>query len=247
MPVLLHQSTNSVHTPQQAGHTIFQNAQQGWCGWHKIDRNLTSDAKYKSILVHEKNKSIFTRVEIDLIVKWLWYFIKHYENSDEVEFSMMLLNYYLNEPDQSLHFGQLEERTRSKLLEYLAKSFFVNGDMLFESCFEGMTMANVTTSINESWHRATKKHSSGPRPNHDLEESSKRITNITERNEKKKARKTAFDANAVQAKSSDREINLRELTDYCNEKLFEQYQQRDHHFSYCFSLLQLVQQIFEPW
>ena len=94
MPVLLHQSTNSVHTPQQSGHTIFQNAQQGWCGWHKIDRNLTSDAKYKSILVHEKNKSILTRVEIDLIVKWLWYFIKHYENSDEVEFSMMLLNYY---------------------------------------------------------------------------------------------------------------------------------------------------------
>ena len=100
------------------------------------------------MLSMEKDNNIFSRVEVDIFVKWLWYFIKYYEDEDKVSFCMMLMNYYITE-DQNLHFGELGETARAKLVDYLSKSFFRNGDMLFESCFVGMTMANVNTSINQ--------------------------------------------------------------------------------------------------
>lgn len=145
-------------------HRIFDNAQQGWCGFHRINRNFTHSVEYKSILDHERNKSVYGRIEIDIIVNWMWYFIKHYKTMEEVEMSSFLLNLYLTEQDQSQHAATLESATRSKIVEFLCKSFFIHSDMLFESCFDGRTMGEVCTSINEAWHRATKIVASGPRP-----------------------------------------------------------------------------------
>lgn len=67
---------------------IFPNAMHRWCGWHRINRNFTNDSKYKSILAAAKNSNIFTRAEIDVFVRWLWYCVKHYEDEDEVQFSL---------------------------------------------------------------------------------------------------------------------------------------------------------------
>ena len=99
---------------------ILPNAQQGWCGFHKVDRNFTSNVEYRGILGAERDKDIFGRVEIDITVRWMWYFIKY--------------------------ITVLEAATRSKIVEFLCKSFFVHSDMLFESCFEGTTMEEVTTA-----------------------------------------------------------------------------------------------------
>ena len=66
---------------------VFENAMQGWCAFHKIDRNFTHCPKYKSVLDGERNKDILNRIEIDIVVRWLWYFIKNYKTMEEVELS----------------------------------------------------------------------------------------------------------------------------------------------------------------
>ena len=91
--------------------------------------------EYRGILDGERDKDIFGRVEIDIIVRWMWYFIKYYKNMGEVEMSAYLFNFYMTEEDQSEHITVLQSATRSKIVEFLCKSFFVHSDMLFESCF----------------------------------------------------------------------------------------------------------------
>ena len=96
----------------------------------------------------EKEKNGFTRVEVSVFMKWVWYFIKYYENMDEVEFLMTLFNYYLTQEPKN-HFGELQLNTQKKLVNFLASSFFISNNTSFGSYFGGMTMENVTTSINE--------------------------------------------------------------------------------------------------
>lgn len=115
--------------------------------------------------------------------------------------SSYLFNLYLTKEDQSEHIAALQAASRSKIIEFLCKSFFIHSKMLFESCFEGMTMGEVCTSINESWQRATKRVADGPRPNHDLGESSKRINKRTAQVETAKAKRAAYDATSMQAKA----------------------------------------------
>ena len=50
---------------------IFTNAMQGWCGFHKVNRNFTHSPVYKSILNIEQDKDILGRIEIDIIVRWM--------------------------------------------------------------------------------------------------------------------------------------------------------------------------------
>ena len=47
----------------------------------------------------ERDKSIFGSLEIDTIVTWMWYFIKHYNTIEEVECSAFLFNYYMTEKE----------------------------------------------------------------------------------------------------------------------------------------------------
>ena len=89
--------------------------------------------------------------------------------------------------------------------------------MLFGSCFEGMNVEEVTTSINEAWHRATKRVVGGPRPNHSLVESAKRITKRNEQNEKAKAKSAAYDATSMPGMAKDRKRYSRELTNCCKK------------------------------
>ena len=48
---------------------ILRNAQHGWCGFHKIDRNFTSHVEYRGMLDMERDKDIYGRVEINVIVQ----------------------------------------------------------------------------------------------------------------------------------------------------------------------------------
>ena len=198
---------------------IFPKAKHGWCGWHRINRNFTNDPKYKSMLAAAKNSSIFTRVEIDVVVRWLWYFIKHYEDEKEIQFSLNLLDFYLKEEDQSNHFGVIEESVRAKVRVFVTKSFQEHGHKLFEASFTGMTLGNVTTSINEAEHRAIKKHTSGPRPQDDIAESADKINEIFDSKENRKAKQVAFDATSTFGKAEDRDKNVAGLTDYVNKLL----------------------------
>ena len=209
--------------------SILPNAQHGWCGFHKVNRNFTHHVQYKSILDAAKDKDIFGRLEIDIIVRWMWYFIKYYKTMEEVEMSADMYNFYMTEEDQSEHIAALEAATRSKILEFMCKSFFVHSDMLFESCFDGMTMEEVTTSINEAWHRATKRVAGGPGPSHDVGTAAKRIHNLTEQNEQGKAKEAAFHVTSAPAKGDDRKCYVRSLTNHCNKKLFKEWKKSKYY------------------
>ena len=95
--------------------------------------------------------------------------------------------------------------------------------MFFESCFDGMTMEEVITSINEAWHRATKRIAAGPRPNHGVGEAAKQITDRTEQNDTSKAKNAAFAVTSIPAKAVDRTKYVRGLTDHCNKKLSKEH------------------------
>jgi len=202
---------------------VFENAMQAWCAFHKINRNFTHDSKYKSVLDGERSKNILNRIEIDIVVRWLWYFIKNYKTMEEVELSAFLMEYYMTEVDQTDHIAILKEDTRRKIMEFLCKSFFVHSEMLFESNFDGMTMEEVTTSIIEAWHRATKRVEGGPRPNHDLGFSMEKIKTRTDKNTTSKAKRAAFDATAKPSKQEDRLKFDTGLTDFCNRHLFNSF------------------------
>jgi hypothetical protein len=64
--------------------------------------------------MEKRNRDATSRIEIDLVVRWLWYFIKYYETEEEINLSMELLNFYLKEEDQSIHFGETSEVAREK-------------------------------------------------------------------------------------------------------------------------------------
>ena len=101
----------------------FPNASHGWCGWHRINRNFTNNSKYHASLCALKSSNIMSRIEIDVIVKWLWYFVNHYLNLEEIVLSSILMKYYVNEKDETHRFGQIPEDTCSLINQFVTKSF----------------------------------------------------------------------------------------------------------------------------
>ena len=85
----------------------------------------------------------------------------------------------------------------------------------------------------------TKRVAGGPRPNHGMGESAKRITKRTEQNETAKAKSAAYDATSMPGKAENRKRYLRELTNFCNKKLFKEYK--------CSSLYEVFRLSFNTW
>ncbi len=94
--------------------------------------------------------------------------------------------------------------------------------MLFESSFDWVSFEKVTTSICEARHRATKRVAGGPKPNHDIGESSKRITRVDRRELQTKSKDAADNATSIPSKAEDREKYSQELTDYYNRQLLKE-------------------------
>ena len=131
-------------SPRKINH-VFPNASHGWCGWHRINQNFTNNPTYHASLCAVKSSYIMLRIEIDVIMKWLWYFVKHYLNLEEIELSTILMNFYVNEKDQTHRFGQIPEATCSLINQFLTKSFFVHGQKLFEGLFYNLTLMKRAT------------------------------------------------------------------------------------------------------
>ncbi|KAL7524185.1 hypothetical protein ACHAWF_000847 [Thalassiosira exigua] len=194
-------------------------AVHAWCAWHLIDRNFTNKSYYKATLCQAKTSNIMCRVEIDNIVKWLWYLVKYYINEEEVNLSFKLLVWYLSVEDQSHHFGKLEKNVRDIIKEFLVKSFYHKRDKVFEPFQEGLTLFDSTSSGNEAENCALKRHALGPRPNHDIAEVAQRIDDVATKRDQRKQKQTSYDMNSKYAKLSDRVTNVEGVTDYANKLL----------------------------
>jgi len=94
---------------------IFPNAWQRWCAWHRINRNFLRDPQYVSILDAARKSGATSAAEIDIFTRYLWYRVKFYETSEELDFADSLMSSYLEEKDQSGHIGVLEKNCRDAL------------------------------------------------------------------------------------------------------------------------------------
>eukprot|EP00985_Skeletonema_marinoi_P000444 scaffold157_cov58-Skeletonema_marinoi.AAC.1 len=109
--------------PSVAELRLFINALHRWCAWHRINRNFTQDSKYKPTLTRVKNSCVLSKIEVDVLERWLWYFIKNYETEEEVNFCRKLLDEYLNDEQQNLHIGEVDKADRQLMLEFITSSF----------------------------------------------------------------------------------------------------------------------------
>ena len=50
---------------------VMPNTRAGRCVFHKFDRNLTSDPRYKSIIAAAKDKSVLARAKTDMLLQWI--------------------------------------------------------------------------------------------------------------------------------------------------------------------------------
>ena len=199
---------------------LFKRALHRWCAWHRINRNFTQLPKYKPTLTRVKNSSVLSKIEIDVLERWLWYFIKNYETKEEVDFCLVLLEAYLDDDQQNLHIGEVDKIDRQLILEFITSSFKNYRQKLFESEFNTCAhMGNVTTSASEGYHRGLKKAALGPRPDDDLCIAAKKIVDLANVREDEKSKKAASDANSTFGKADDRERTVREFSTFCNKKL----------------------------
>ncbi|KAL7551652.1 hypothetical protein ACHAWF_014837 [Thalassiosira exigua] len=205
----------------------WSNAENAYCAWHIIDRNFLSDPEYKASICEAKADSVLTRVEIDIIVKWLWYLVKYYVSDEEVALSFSLLSWYLGVEDQSYHFGRLKQETRSKIKQFVIKSFYDKRHKVFEPYQSGTTLYDSTSSGNESEHSATKRNPLGPKPCDDIAESARKIDIVAKRREEKKINQTCYDINAQFSKIEDRQSHVDGATDYINDIIKDEHS--SHH------------------
>ena len=151
-------------------------------------------------------------VEIDVILQWLWYFIKHYINSDKIEFSTNLMNYYVTEEDQSGHFGQIPVDTRELIHQFLTKSFFVHGPKLFEGLFYNLTLLKRTTGGNEGYHHGTKNCVHVPKPSDDIGKSYQKINHLQTTTNMNQSNKCSQHGASQYGKMYDTEVRPVELS-----------------------------------
>lgn len=210
---------------------IYELASHLHCAFHKLDRNLKSDSKYKSKIGSVREKGVNSKAEIDMLLRWLWYFCKHYENGEQVDLALTLLHYYLRE-DEDNHFGEIGS-FRKDLRDFITKSFNPNREKLFAASFEGkMTLGTCTTSINECEHKVIKYHCQGPKPIDDIAESASKIEKINEGKEELKSQKVAFDNDTQFAKSEDRNQDVDGLTDFVTSRLNKESAEASHYLTH---------------
>jgi len=212
---------------------VFANAYHRWCAWHRINRDFTNHTDFKSLLAQVRNSSIDNSVEVALIVRMMWYCIKHYETKEELELALVLIKEYLNE-DQAEHKGDIDENAaRKKIREFFVKSFECNKHMLCEASFEEvMTCGNCTTGISEGQNRAYKKSVHGTRPADDLAESTDKIIAMTQNSDARKIRSMTHAVKSKSAKASDRAKKAEGLSDYCNKLLLEEHAEGYKYLAY---------------
>ena len=218
--------------PSASSLRLFSKGFHRWCAWHRINRNFTQDPKYKPTLTRLKNSCILSRIEVDVLERWLWYFIKNYETKEEVDFCLILLDEYLNDEEQKLHIGTIDKADRQLMLEFITSSFKNHRRKLFNAEFSGLHMGNVTTSASEGYHRGLKKAALGPTPNDDLYIAAKKIIDLANLREGEKSKRAAFDANASFGKADDRERTVQDFSTYCNDRLSTESKSSDNYLQF---------------
>lgn len=198
---------------------VFPNAWQRWCAWHRIDRNFLRDPAYVSILATTRKSGSTRAAEIDVFTRYLWYRVKCYETQEELDFADKLMNFYLQEEDQSDHVGVLDKACRDALKQYKTKTFEPSAKKLFEANFDCRTFGKCTTGINEAEHRVIKYSDLGPRPCDDIGSTHRKLYDLHKTRTVANSKKAAHLANTQLTNDAEHFFSAEDITPYCNERL----------------------------
>jgi hypothetical protein len=113
------------------------------CTYHKLDCNCYGHSNFMSAInALEAPQDI---AEWQAIVGWLWSIVKDTETEEETQLLVALLKEYLDE-DESSHKGSLGSQLKSKLCDYLTKTFEPDLGFIVGHCFVKTFSLEKTTS-----------------------------------------------------------------------------------------------------
>ena len=194
------------------------------CAWHKLNRNFKEHGDFKGRVKALEKKSVSGHIEFEVIHRWLWSTIQDTEVEEETATSLHLLKEYLTEPE-SHHSGQMGERLRNDILEFITQRFqdSVIGQKLFGHHFHSrLCFDNCTSSVNEIEHRAMKCSQGGTRPQNSIDQTATKLNDMRKRRDRRKNREAACALEEVKAQEAERNRFCSELTDYANKLLLEE-------------------------
>ena len=128
------------------------NALHHLCAFHKLDRNLTSHRRFKSLINQCSDPN--DRAEWEALVDWLWSICKHCETEREVDCSLMLLNAYLDECPGK-HMGFIGEPLVQELKDFILNSFAPEVNRL---SLEGVSSLPATRNSARKKKRKKRPH-----------------------------------------------------------------------------------------
>ena len=214
---------------------VFIGSSHRLCGFHKLNRNLTNHHNFKGSIAALRNTNVSGGIEFDMIIKWLWSFLKELETEEEANLSMHFFHEYMEE-EEKFHAGQMGESLRDKLKIWVSTKFQPQRNKLFAYVYMSvMGFEGTTSSVNEAENRSLKWSHAGPRPCDSLDSSHARIEALSARRDRTKDRQSAVNMGSIPGHPKGRKLIVPELTQYCSELLYKQHSQKDFYTHYMLS------------
>jgi len=206
------------------GGKLYTSALHALCAFHKNNRGFSTDSTFKNKV--SKLEKETDKVEFDVIVDWLWRLTTYPETEQESDVMVSLLEQYLEE-DETRHAGQLGEPFRQEIKDWFTKSWKPVKDKLLAHKYAKSPLNEVvTTNRNEVENRSAKYSSGGVQPNNELDESQKRLNNISSRRNRRHERSHVIGLSQSFTLDRHREQFVRGVVDYGAQSASKQYECR---------------------
>ena len=202
---------------------VFPNAVHRLCAWHKLDRNLTNKSPFTGLLASDEMKSPDAKAEWNAVVTWLWTLCRLPETEDESNLLLTLLDCYLDE-DNSNHRGSLSSQLKTKVRDFITKSFEDKQHKLFaHNFFDFRDFGKITSSLVEAENSAAKRHSYAPTPMDNIDTAQQKMEERTLQRHRERRRRSADGLTSLPASEEHRDATVTELTKYASDRLWEQH------------------------
>ena len=208
--------------------SVFPNSKHRLCAFHKINRNFLEDGVYKANVAQNKLDPS-SDVELQMIVKWLYQFVRSYETREECMMAERMIDKYLDE-DPVTHNGKLTDSMLELTKSFVRQKFQDHRHRLYHCYFFNMpSFDNSTSSVNESENHSLKYSAAGPKACDSVDQSLERIIRLQEQRSKRKQQKVAIEMNSRPVNKIHRENNLPDLTRHANGLIKEEVEHRDRY------------------
>jgi hypothetical protein len=144
--------------------------------------------------------------EWQAIVGWLWSIFKDPETKQETELMVCLLNEYLDE-DESSHKGSLGNGLKTKLCDYLTKSFEPDLGFIAGHAFVSvLSLQKTTSTMVEIENSALRRRPDGIKRCHHIAETKKRLSTHGKQKDRAKKQRTLQSLDRIPSQVPAREV-----------------------------------------